>query len=220
MTADPLVERLLQLDTPAVSDAIDWLELAGRVTGLPPLTVAKRIAGAVVTVKLGTGKAVGGPKRHLCTAAVEAAQPGDIIVVEQRSGEDAAGWGGILSNGASVRGVAGVICDGPVRDVDESRALDFPVFARSATAATARSRIVEEAFNGPVTIGDVTVHPGDYAIADSSGICFLEKDQAWRILGAAEFIAKREALMTAAVRRGEAISSVMGADYEDMLAKE
>lgn len=220
MTADPFVERLLQLDTPAVSDALDRLELAGRVTGLPPLTVARRIAGAVVTVRLGSGEAMGGPKRHLCTAAVEAAQPGDIIVVEQRSGADAAGWGGILSNGAGVRGVAGVICDGPVRDVDESRALDFPVFARSATAATARGRIVEEAFNGPVTIGDVTVRPGDYAIADSSGICFLAKDQAWRILGAAELIAKREALMTAAVRRGEAISQVMGADYEDMLAKD
>ncbi len=219
MTTDPIVQRLLALDTPAVSDALDRLELAGRATGLQPLTVARRIAGAVVTVRLGTGAAMGGPKRHLCTAAVEAARPGDVIVVEQRSGLDAAGWGGILSNGASVRGVAGVVCDGPVRDVDESRALDFPVFARCATPATARGRIVEEAFNGPVTVADVTVNPGDYVIADSSGICFIAKDQAGRVLEAAELIAKREALMTAAVRDGQPISQVMGADYEDMLAK-
>lgn len=196
MSGDPLVKRLERLDTPAVSDALDRLELPGRVTGIPRLTTGKRIAGKILTVKLGTGKSLEGPPRHLCTAAVEAADPGDILVIEQRSGIDAAGWGGILSHGAQMRGIAGVICDGPVRDVDESRDLDFPVFARYAIPTTARGRIVEEAFNEPVTIGDVSVEPGDYVLADGSGICFLRAAAAAAIVDVAETVAKREALMT------------------------
>lgn len=219
MTLDTIVERLARLDTPAVSDALDRLDLPGRVTHLRRLTTEQRIAGRVLTVKLGTGAALGGPPRHLCTSAVEAANPGDILVIEQRSGVEAAGWGGILSNGAKVRGIAGVICDGPVRDVDESRDLDFPVFAERPIPTTARGRIVEEAFNGPVTVGEATVTPGDYVLADGSGICFLLADRAEDILEVAETVARREALMTKAVLAGQPISQVMGADYEDMLRK-
>jgi 4-hydroxy-4-methyl-2-oxoglutarate aldolase len=219
MNKDNIVARLQKLDTPAVSDALDRLELPGRVTHLRRLTTEKRVAGQVLTVKLGTGEALGGPPRHLCTSAVEAASPGDVLVIEQRSGIEAAGWGGILSNGAKVRGIAGVICDGPVRDVDESRDLDFPVFAERPIPTTARGRIVEEAFNEPVSVGDAIVTPGDYVLADGSGICFLVQDRALEILEVAEMVAQREALMTKAVLAGEPISQVMGADYEGMLSK-
>ena len=220
MNQAAIVERLQRLDTPAVSDALDRLDLPGRITHLRRLTTGQRIAGKVLTVKLGTGEALSGPPRHLCTSAVEAANPGDILVIEQRSDVEAAGWGGILSNGAKVRGIAGIICDGPVRDVDESRDLDFPVFADRAIPTTARGRIVEEAFNAPVTVGDTTVTPGDYVLADGSGICFLTQDRAVEILEVAEMVARREALMTEAVLAGEPISQVMGADYEDMLRKD
>ena len=220
MDSTDIIDRLKRLDTPAVSDALDRLELPGRVTHLRRLTTEQRIAGRILTVKLGTGKALDGPPRHLCTSAVEAAGPGDILVIEQRSGIEAAGWGGILSNGAMVRGIAGVICDGPVRDVDESRDLDFPVFAERAIPTTARGRIVEEAFNEAISVGDATVTPGDFVLADGSGICFLVADRVEEILGVAEMVAKREALMTEAVLAGEPISQVMGADYEDMLRKD
>jgi 4-hydroxy-4-methyl-2-oxoglutarate aldolase len=220
MDSTDIIDRLKRLDTPAVSDALDRLDMPGRVTHLHRLTTEQRIAGRVLTVKLGTGKALDGPPRHLCTSAVEAAGPGDILVIEQRSGIEAAGWGGILSNGAKVRGIAGVICDGPVRDVDESRDLDFPVFAERAIPTTARGRIVEEAFNEPVTVGNATVTPGDYVLADGSGICFLAADRVEEILEVGEMVAKREALMTRAVLAGEPISQVMGADYEDMLRRD
>ena len=217
MLDDDLIGRLAQLDTPAVSDALDALALSGRVTGIQRLTTRARITGRVLTVKLGTGQAVSGPARHLCTQAVEAARPGDILAIEQNSGVEAAGWGGILSNGASVKKISGVIVDGPVRDIDESAELKFPVFARSAIPTTARGRIVEEAFNKPITIGGVIVKPGDLALADGSGICFLPQEYAKKLIDTAERIAKREKLMTERVLAGEPISKVMGADYEHML---
>src|SRR4051812_49552382 len=135
-----LVERLARLDTCAVSDALDRLGLVGAVAGLRPMWPCPRVAGRVVTVKLkpATGER---PSRHLGTAAVEAATPGDVIVVDHGGRAEAAGWGGILSLAAKVKGVGGVIVDGACRDVDESRDVRLPVFARSATPRTARGRI-------------------------------------------------------------------------------
>ena len=218
---DELAARLGRLDACAVSDALDRLGLAGAVAGISPLTSLRRIAGRVHTVRLvAKGKAEqAGPPRHLGTTAIESSAPGEIIVIEQRSGIDAASWGGILSQGAKLKGIAGVIADGPVRDVDEARALDFPVFARSATARTARDRIVEEATDRPVTVGEVVVHPGDYALADGSGVVFLPAAEAARIIAAAEQIAAREAAMGQALREGRRITKVMGADYEHMLKR-
>ena len=219
---DDLTLRLERLDCCAVSDALDKLGLKGCVTGLVPLGAPRRIAGRVHTVKLvakGSAPASAGAPRHLGTTAIEAAAQGEIIVVEQRTGIDAGSWGGILSLGAMLKDIAGVIADGPVRDVDEARALDFPVYARSATARTARDRIVEAATDVVVTIGDVAVTPGDYAIADASGVAFIAAADAPRVVETAEAIARREAAMADALREGRRITEVMGADYEHMLKK-
>jgi len=212
------VERLSRLDSCAVSDALDKLGLKGSVTGIERFSTDRRITGQVLTVKL--DRAEGRTNtRHLCTAAIDAAQPGDIIVVEQRTGLDAASWGGNLSIGAQVRGVAGVIVEGPARDIDDSRKLDFTVFARSHTARTARGRIVEVATNEPITVGDVTVSPGDYVIADASAVVFVEQSEIARVLEAAEAIMHREEGLAEAIRSGTPISQVMAGNYENMLKK-
>ncbi len=215
---DELISRLSHLDSCAVSDALDKLGLPGAVSGIRRLSTEHRIAGRVLTVKL-DGAEGRLNTRHLCTAAIEAASPGDIIVVEQRTGLDAAAWGGNLSIGAQVRGLAGVIVDGPVRDVDESRKLDFPVFARDHTARTARGRIVEVATNEPVLIGDVMVSPGDYVVADGSAVVFVAHADIRRVIETAEAIVAREEAMARALREGNPIGQVMGANYEHMLKK-
>jgi regulator of RNase E activity RraA len=209
--------RLSRLDCCAVSDALDKLKLAGVVSGLPQLAGSGRIAGRAVTMKLGTGAAPPGPVRHLGTTAIEAANHGEIIVIEQKSGIEAGSWGGILALGAKLRGVAGVVADGLVRDIDEAKAIDFPVFARGCTARTARGRVVELAVNGPVVIGSVTVDAGDFVIADGSGVAFIKPQDVERVLEAAESIAAREEAMAQALRAGRPITEVMGASYEHML---
>lgn len=220
---DEFTSRLRRLDSCAVSDALDKLGLdksgmMGAVTGIRRLSTEQRIAGPVLTVKLDRAEGRSNT-RHLCTGAIEAASPGDIIVVEQRTGLDAASWGGNLSIGAQMRCVAGVIVDGPVRDIDDVRKLDFPVFARDHTARTARGRIVEVATNEPVSIGDVTVRPGDYVVADGSAVVFIARDDLERVLEAAEAIVAREEAIAQALRDGRPISQVMGANYEHMLKK-
>lgn len=213
------VARLRRLDTCSVSDALDKLGLPGAVIGLAPLTVRARVAGPVVTVKLGA-PLEGLPKRHLGAGAVMASQAGDIIVVEHRGRLDVSGWGGLLSRGAVKKGVAAVIVDGACRDLDEGVEFGLPVYARAAVPVTARGRVAEHSFNTPITVAGVAVAPGDLVLADGSGVVFVPAAKAETVIAAAEDIYAREQLMAAAIERGDPIGEVMGADYEDMLKQE
>ena len=214
-----VLTRLARLDSCAVSDALDKLGLAGAAAGIHRLSTDRRISGRVVTVKLDRDAGQPVASRHLGTTAIEASQPGDVIVVEQRTGIDAAGWGGVLALGSSLKGIAGVIIDGPTRDVDEARVHDFAVFARDHTARTARGRIVETGTNVPVTVGDIPVAPGDFVVADGSAVVFVRAQDIDRVLDAAEAIAAREAGMADSLRAGRPITQVMGKNYETMLRK-
>jgi regulator of RNase E activity RraA len=209
--------RLLQLDTCAVSDAVDQLGLPSAISGLVNRTGRKRIAGRVITVKLAAAETGRKSQTHLCTAAIEAGGAGDVIVVEQRTGIDAAGWGGMLSNAAKMRGVEGVIIEGPARDIDEAADLGFAVYSRATTPRTARGRVQEISTGQPIQVGDVTVATGDYVIADATGVVFFSAADAVRVLEAAERIAAREAAMTRDILAGRPVSAVMGASYETML---
>ena len=211
------VGRLRRLDCCAVSDALDSRGLAGAVSNMPQHSGSGRIAGRVITVELGTGDPAPGPPRHLGTMAIGLAGPDDVIVIEQRTGIEAGSWGGLLTLGAKLKGVAGVVADGPVRDIDEAQRYGFPIFCRALTARTARGRVVEKATNGPIRIGDIAVRPGDFVIADRSGVIFIPADIIEEILGTAEFIAAREAAIAKALLEGTPVATAMGGNYEFLL---
>ncbi len=215
---DDLTTRLSHLDSCAVSDALDKLGLTGVALGLQRVATSRRISGRVVTVKLEAND--GRPaSHHLGTTAVERGQPGDVIVIEQRTGIDAASWGGNLSCAAQLRGIGGVIVDGPARDIDEAQGYDFPLFARSRTPHTARGRIVETGTNVPIVVSDIPVSPGDFVVADGTGVVFVPAGQIEAVLEAAEAIAARERAMVAALNEGLPVSQVMGKNYETMLKR-
>ncbi len=215
-----LVLRLRQLDVCAVSDALDRLQLPPAESGIVPLTVPRKICGPVQTVQLVTvdDPRVQGarPKRHLGTAAIESALPGTVIVVEQRSGVEASGWGGLLSLAAVGANLEAVIVEGWARDIDEATELGWPIYARASTPRTARGRVAELATGGRIRIGAADVDAGDLVIADRTGIAFLPEAHATSIIEAAEEIMARELLMASDVRAGTAISEVMGATYETL----
>lgn len=222
------VTRLRRLDVCAVSDALDKLHLSGAAGGLRQLASERRIAGRVTTVKLATPaevqaagaslpRSMTAPPRHLCATAIEASGPDSVIVVEQRTGIEAGSWGGLLTLGAKLRQVAGVIAEGLVRDIDEARHYDFAVFARGLTARTARGRIAELGTHVDITVGDITVRDGDYVIADNSGVVFIAAAHIDEVLAVAEQIVAREAAMAKSLLSGQAITQVMGANYEHML---
>jgi 4-hydroxy-4-methyl-2-oxoglutarate aldolase len=214
---DAAAARLSVLDTCVVSDALDRAGIRGVALGIIALSTVKRITGRAVTVQLATDDGRS-RKRHLCTAAVEAAGPESIIVVAHQGRTDVAGWGGILSLSASIKGVAGAIIDGACRDLDESRELNFPVYGRCAVPITARGRVIEVGWNEAIEIAGISVKSRDLIIADASGVVVIPQEHAESVLGVAESLALKERLMAEALRRGDAVSSVMGAKYETMLS--
>ena len=216
-TRADFIARLQALDACAVSDALDSCKLKGSQSGLIRRSTRKRIAGTIQTVKLNAAEPIGGSKRHLGTAAIESSDDMTVIVVEQRTGIDCAGWGGVLATAAKVKGVRGVIMEGPARDIDEYEDLEFPVFSRYTTSRTARGRVWEEAFGVPVQVGDAVVSPGDYVVADGSGVVFIPSTRIEEVLQLAERIAAKERLMTRDVLAGKPVTEVMGTNYENML---
>ncbi|WP_295044698.1 RraA family protein [uncultured Paracoccus sp.] len=212
-----LRQEILTFDSCLVSDALERLGLPPGVTGINRQATARRIFGPVVTVRLerfdGTIAS-----RHLGTTAIDAAKPGDVIVVEHRARDDCAGWGGLLSTAAKARGIGGVVVDGLVRDVDESEDLGMPVFARGVTPVTARNRLSEAATNEPVQIGGVTVAPGDYVLADGSGAAFVPRDRLAEVVETARAMLAAENGIRAALANGIAISRAMNHSYETLLA--
>lgn len=212
--------RLSLIDCCALSDALDKLGLKGQVTGLRRESGAGRVAGIAVTVRLGTGDPPPGPPVHLGARAIEASDEHSIIVIEQRTGVEAGCWGGLLTRGARHANVRAVVADGPVRDIDEARELEFPIFTNRLTCFTARARVVEKATNEPVEIGSVTVNPGDYIIADGSAVIVIRPENVTTVLATAEDIVAREAAMIAEMARGTKLSDVLGGNYEHMLKKD
>jgi 4-hydroxy-4-methyl-2-oxoglutarate aldolase len=212
-----ILAALADVDACAVSDALDALGLPGVALGLGRLSTRRRIHGRVITVQLGDRQGSAPPSRHLGTSAVEAATEGDVIVIANDGRSDVAGWGGTLAAGAVMARVSGVVVDGAIRDSDECEALGLPVFARTSVPVTARGRIVERSWNQPITVCGVRVSPGDYVVADGSGVVFIPADAAAEVVAQASRIAAHEQHMAAQLGRGSPISAVMGASYETLL---
>jgi len=145
-----LIDRLDRLDTCAISDALDQLKLQGAVIGIRPMWACPKIAGRVVTVKIAAA-GLTRPEHHLATPAVASAEPGDIVVIDNGGRTDVSCWGDILANASQVKGIRGVIIDGASRDIDGSREIGFPVFARGAVPVTARGRIMQQSYNEMIT---------------------------------------------------------------------
>jgi 4-hydroxy-4-methyl-2-oxoglutarate aldolase len=232
--ADLLVERLARLDACAVSDAGDTVGTSGALSGLHRLWSCRPIAGRVVTVRLvpaeeaparpgGTGgvpptTAAGAARKvHLGAAAISAAGPGEVIVVDNRGRLDCGGWGGLLTTAACQKGIAGVVVYGACRDIGEAEELGFPVYGLGTTPRTARGRVAEEATGEPVEIAGVTVHTGDLVLADATGVVAIPAATAEAVITVAEGIVARETAMAERLRSGTAPEEVLGAAYEDML---
>ncbi|MGW5151505.1 RraA family protein [Rhodococcus koreensis] len=209
-------ERLAALDTCAVSDALDSLGLPGAALGIHAVANDRRIAGTAITVDLVEAGTTTAP-RHLCTAAVDASAPGTVIVVAHHGRTNVAGWGGVLSSGAVVSGTEGVVVDGAVRDLDEARQFGLTLYAATSVPVTARKRVVERDWNIPVEIAGITVHPGDYILADGSGVVVIPHERIDEVLTVAEAIVAKESEMLRRVKLGEPLATVMSTSYETML---
>jgi 4-hydroxy-4-methyl-2-oxoglutarate aldolase len=114
------------------------------------------------------------------------ARAGDVAVIDARAELPISVLGGLAANAGARVGLSAVIVDGAVRDVDQIAAAGLPVWSRSITPRSGKSRMEAVSVNAPVQCGGVQVAPGDLAVADATGMCFvplgLVDDVAARVL--------------------------------------
>ena len=180
------------------------------ILGLPPVAPGMRMAGRAVCVLQVTGQAGAFPgSDYRVGAMIDAAGPGDIVVVAN-SGHIVSSWGGTASLAAKIKGIAGLVVDGGVRDREEMIELGFPVFARHLVPTTGRSRLRVVEIGGTVTISGQRVDSGDVIVADGTGIVCIPQEKAEQVLQIAKSLAADDAQAVHEITQGLTFTEAMG----------
>jgi regulator of RNase E activity RraA len=210
--------RLMKLSATNIADALDAINLKGATYGIRPMwESAGKVVGKAVTIKIAAASLTKG-KNHLGVKAIDQAEPGDIVIIDNGGRLDTSCWGGILTTGAKMKGLSAVVVDGAVRDLDDSIEAGFPVYARGTVVATARGRIMEEATNVMIQFGGVQVRPGDMVMGDRSGVVIIPQERLAEVLEKAEQFYAKEEQMVADIRAGMSMLEVDNKyNYEKML---
>jgi regulator of RNase E activity RraA len=208
MTHTSLLDRLASLDTNTVSDALDFLDIAGATFGLRPLWNCPKIVGRASTIQLGPKTDVA-PAVHLISPVIDAVTTDDRVLVIGGGLEGISCWGDILANASIEKRIRGSIIDGVSRDIEGSEAVGYPVFGRGVTMISARNRVIQVDSGKPVQIAGVTVHEDDFVIADRCGAVFVPAARIDEVLDLGERIVHRQDGMVAAVRAGRSVAEVM-----------
>lgn len=186
------VQRNLQT-TYCMDPAIHSLILGVRVSG-PAFTILAR-GGSIISVH----------------KALLEAPPGSVLVVGGETSQHSNGalFGKLMAVQAKLRGILGLVVDGPVRDIADLRELRFPVFARGTTPHVGLNRVVGQT-QVPVPCGGLIVNPGDYVLGDDDGVVVVQPSLADQIVSQAEERVKKEEGYLARMQAGEHLADLIG----------
>ena len=168
-----VVEQAAQFPSSILADVAGRRgALHGRIA---PLAPSMRFAGPALTVEVRPGDNL------MIHAALAIAKPGDVIIVDGKGDLSSALMGEIMSQQAVALGVAAVVIDGAVRDSEAIRELGFPMFAAGLNP-NGPTKSVAGRLNHPISIGGVSVKPGDLLVGDADGVTVIEREKAAAML--------------------------------------
>lgn len=196
---DEIREILSYVSSSNVSDA---MHRKGSMTEMKPLCSGTKAAGKAVTVQTFAGdwaKPV---------EAIDTASEGDIIVINNDQGVNAAPWGELATISCINRGVNGVIIDGAVRDVDGIKKLQYPLWAKAMVPNAGEPKGFGE-IGSEIQCGGQTVSSGDWIIADESGVVVIPKNRAYEIARRAKEVYNTELRVREELRQGKTLAQVM-----------
>ena len=168
-----ILQRLRNIATPTLANALDDIGFNGVMNNLHPAGLGMKIVGRAVTVQEVTG-----PYGSFSTEEfkvghmIDAASPGDVIVVAN-NGAQVSTWGGMASYSAKLKGIAGLVVDGAVRDREEIVEFSFPTFSKHMVPTPGKTRIKVLSINEPVICAGVRVRHGDIIVGDGTGVLCL-----------------------------------------------
>lgn len=166
-----------------------------------------RFVGSALTVRLYPGDLVD------CLAALDVAEPGDVIVVDAAGETETSVWGGLMAGLCLKKGVAGAVIDGAIRDVDEIRDLGFAIFSRAIVPRSTHSpyslRLEPIEINVPISCGGTIVEPGDVILADEIGVVAVPRGEAKDVLELALAQAEREEATRRLIAEGRSVDELL-----------
>lgn len=195
---EEIYELFMKVSTPNISDA---MHRKGVMHDIKPIFGGIKMVGKAVTVQTFEGdwaKPV---------EATDVAKPGEVIVVYAVS-KDIAPWGELASWSCKMKGIAGIVIDGAVRDVDEIRRIKFPVFAKYIVPNAGEPKGFGE-INAEIKCGGQEVKPGDWIIGDDNGVVVVPKERAYEIARRAMEVWKNEERVRDEIKRGRTLSQVL-----------
>lgn len=194
---EELISLLREVSTPNISDA---MHRKGAMRDIHPINAGTKIAGTAITVQTFAGDWA------KTVEAIDLGGPGKVIVIYNGSNY-VAPWGGLATLSCRIKGIEGVVIDGAVRDVDEIRAMNYPVFASAIVPNAGDPKGMGE-INAEITCGGQLVKPGDYIVGDDSGVVVIPRERAYEIARRAKEVEKNESRMYEEIRRGSTLSQV------------
>jgi len=185
--APQLMARVSPIATSTYANALDESKLFDNImSGIASAATGFKLSGPAITIKLGVGEPGTYTSEDFAVGSIiDAAAHGDVIVVDG-GGCRYSTWGGMASYAAKLKGIAGIIVDGAVRDLEEMIEFNFSVFTRHMVPTTGRTRLKVEAINVPIKVGGVNVNPGDIVVADGTGVIVMPSQRADEIVTFAE----------------------------------
>jgi regulator of RNase E activity RraA len=139
---------------------------------------------------------------HPQRAAIEQTPPGAILVADCRGVDRAAAAGHILMTRLQVRGAAGFVTDGSMRDASDVAALDMPVYVQSRCAMTNLAAHHAVDINIPVACAGVPIYPGDWIVGDEDGVICIPEGIAHAVASECVALQETERFVIADVRNG------------------
>jgi regulator of RNase E activity RraA len=209
--SDELLQRFKGLATPTLANALDDVAFEGVLAGLTQMVPGTRCVGRAMTVREVTGKRGDFASEDFKKVGevIDATPAGDVLVIDN-GGHCVSTFGGLATLAAKLKGIAGLVVDGGVRDREEMIEHAFPVFARHMTPLTGRSRLAIAAVNEPIGCGGVRIRPGDIIVADGSGVVCIPAEHAAKVAELAEGYSRDDAAAAAELRQGVGFAAAMG----------
>ncbi len=187
-TTDPLIEGFRQTEVASVADAIE--QLYGKQNYMPHDVRAlfkTKFAGPAVTVMMKKEEhKEGSSASQGMIDAIDTAPPGSVYVIVLEDGLNYGAIGGLMATTMKVRGFAGAIVDGSIRDLPQIQRIQFPVYGRGVSPGTTVGHYRCVGINIPVTCAGVKVNPKDLITADEDGVVVVPREQAAEILKKAQ----------------------------------
>lgn len=210
-SGDPLIEGLRLVEVASVADAMEQLYGQRMYMNhqMRPLFMSK-FAGPAVTVKLKKEEHKdGAPASQGMLDAIDAAPPGSVYVMSVEDGPDIAGMGGLMATAMKVRGLAGAIIDGGIRDTPQIKRLQFPVFSTGVVPSTSINHYRFAGANVPITCAGVRVNGGDIIVADDDGVAVVPRARAAEVLKKAQELDDTEHRMLPFIEKFKSIKEAV-----------